>query len=60
VLRARYRPNRKNAPARQLLERLGFSPQTSEEGFEIWVKASPGRALADIRRVVSVSTPGDA
>jgi FkbH-like protein len=57
VLRARFRPNKKNAPARQLLERLGFSAHMSEQGFEIWVKASRGRALADIRRVVSVSAP---
>ena len=58
ILRARYRANKKNAPARQLLERLGFGAQASEAGFEIWVKASPGRVLADIRRVVSVTTPG--
>lgn len=57
MLRARFRANKKNAPARQLLERLGFNAQTTEESFEIWVKASPGRALADIRRVVSVTAP---
>jgi FkbH-like protein len=54
VLRARYRANKKNAPARQLLERLGFLPHSSDGDFEIWKKASPGRSLADIGRVISV------
>jgi predicted enzyme involved in methoxymalonyl-ACP biosynthesis len=54
VLRARFKANKKNAPAKQLLERLGFLPHGTDGDFEIWKKASPGRSLADIRRVISV------
>jgi FkbH-like protein len=54
VLRARFKANKKNAPAKQLLERLGFLPHGTDDDFEIWEKASPGRSLADIRRVISV------
>jgi FkbH-like protein len=57
VLRARFKANKKNAPARQLLERLGFQPHGSDGDFEIWIKASLGRPLADIRRVLSVDVP---
>lgn len=53
-LRARFKANKKNAPARQLLERLGFLPHESDGGFEIWRKVSTGRSLADIRRIISV------
>lgn len=54
VLRARFKANKKNAPAKQLLERLGFLPHGTDGDFEIWKKASAGRSLADIRRVISV------
>jgi FkbH-like protein len=55
LLRARFRANKKNAPARQLLERLGFRNEAVDGDFEIWVKTSPGRPLADIRRIISVA-----
>jgi FkbH-like protein len=54
ILRARFKANKKNAPAKQLLERLGFLAHDTDGDFEIWEKASPGRSLADIRRVISV------
>lgn len=54
VLRARYKANKKNAPARQLLERLGFLPHSSDGDFEIWKQVSTGRSLADIGRIISV------
>jgi FkbH-like protein len=54
ILRARFKANKKNAPARQLLERLGFQPHGSDGDFEIWNKESPGRSLADIGRIISV------
>jgi FkbH-like protein len=57
TLKARFRPNKKNAPAKQLLERLGFAPDAEEAGFQIWAKQSQGRALADIRRIISVDVP---
>jgi FkbH-like protein len=57
VLRARFRENKKNAPARQLLERLGFSAGTSDGDFQIWIQASGGRPLEDIRRIISVVCP---
>jgi len=58
-LRARFKANKKNAPARQLLERLGFVAQGSDKDFELWVKSSPSRPLADIRHVISVDTPAN-
>jgi FkbH-like protein len=55
VLKARFKANKKNAPAKQLLERLGFLPHGTEGDFEIWNKASTGRTLAEIRHIIAVN-----
>ena len=56
-LSARFRGNKKNEPARQLLQRLGFEPGSAEEAFVVWTKTSLGRRLADIESVIRVEAP---
>ncbi len=56
-LSARFRASKKNTPARQLLERHGFSPQAMEEDFAIWTKSAIGRTLEDIRQIIAVDVP---
>ncbi len=59
-LDARFRASKKNTPARQLLERNGFSPQATEEEFTIWSKSAVGRTLEDIRKVITVDVSPNA
>jgi FkbH-like protein len=54
VIHARFKQTKKNTPARQLLERLGFDRTASDDAFEIFTKSSVGRGLADLAAIVSV------
>jgi FkbH-like protein len=59
-LDARFRASKKNAPARQLLERHGFSPRATDQEFTIWTKAAAGRTLEGIRQIIVVDVSPDA
>lgn len=54
LLHARFKQTKKNTPARQLLERLGFHRTATTGEFETFTKNSANRDLADIRKIISV------
>ncbi len=54
VLYARFKQTKKNAPARQLLQRLGFELSARENTFEILKKNSIGPDFAEICKIISV------
>ncbi len=54
ALHCRFKSTKKNAPARQMLERLGFERTADSGAFEVLTKASLDRTLVDLSRIISI------